>query len=90
MRRENYILHRQQRRILQRLFGENIERSGSDVTLFQCLHQIGFIHQFSARAVHQPNAFFHLLDRGLVDHARGLRRQANVQCDVIGRRIELV
>ncbi len=90
VRRENYIRHGQQGRLLQRLFGENIECGRSHVTLFQGLGQIGLVHQLSARAIHQADAFFHLLDGGLVNHARGLRREAHVQSDVIRRRIDLI
>ena len=87
---EDDILHSLKGRVLQGLFVENVESRGRHLTLFQGLHQIDFVQQLSACAIHQTNAFFHFLDCGSVDHARGLRRQAHMQSDVIRRSIDLV
>ncbi len=90
VRRQNDIVECSQRGIFQRLFLEDVEGRAAHVTLLQGLSQGGFVHQFAAGAVHDAHAFLHFLDGFAIDHAGGLRRQADVQCEVIGSLVDVL
>ena len=46
---------------------ENIQRSSGQVTLFERLHQCGFVDQPTARGIDQVSTFLHLCQFGSAD-----------------------
>ena len=90
VRRHHHVLERGERGALGRLVAEHVQRRRCYLSGLEPLRQRGLVHQLTAGAVHQSHAALHLLDGVRVDHARGLRRQADVQGDVIGRGVDLI
>ena len=60
------------------------------MALLQSVSECRFIDQFAARTVHQTHSALHLLQRLGVDHARGLRSEADVQRQIIRRRVDFL
>ena len=90
VRRQDHVGQRRQRRVLDRLVAVDIERRAAQLSGLQRLDYSGVVQQLATSAVDQPHALLHLADRVGVDHALGLRRQADVQRDVVGLGEDLV
>ena len=90
MRSQNYVLKCLQGRTFERLGLEHIQRCASQLALVERLHQVSFANQFASRAVHQPRSTLHFADGLSIDHAGGLRSQADVQSNVVCYGIEVV
>ena len=77
-------------RILERLVAEHVQRRSAQLSRLQRRHHRSVVEQLAAGAVHQPRALLHLREVGGVDHALGLRRESDVQADVVGLGEQLV
>src|ERR1039458_9787479 len=84
VRRQQHVVQAEVRRILQRLMAKDIQRRTGDVARADGISKSFVDDQFTPRAVDDANARFHDLDRCGIDHALGLRGQADVQRKIVG------
>ena len=92
MRRGYDLLVGKQGSVLGRLGGVDIQRRAADLAGFDGRVQGRGIDQLAARAVDDPHAVFHLADQVSIDDPGSLRREREVQAQVVGtgqQRVEL-
>ena len=83
VRTQQHVVQVVVRRVLQRLLVEDVERRARDLPGLQALDQRLVHDQLAARAVDDADALLHAGDRLRVDQALGLRRQPDVQREVV-------
>src|SRR5580704_6270345 len=90
VRRGDDVGQADERAILGRLFGEDIERRASNVAALYGRRKVGFVDEFAAGRVHDAHTFLHLGDGGGVDHVFGLRAYGGVEGDEVAFGVKLI
>ncbi len=83
MRREDYVVELEIRRVFERLLREYIERRARQLSALERGDECCVVDQFAARAVDDAHALLHGRERLGIDHALRLRRETDVQRDVV-------
>ena len=90
VRREDDVVETEVRRVFGRLDGEDVEGRAGDVAAFERGDEGRVFDQLAAGAVDDAHALLHGGESLGVDDAVGLRREADVQGEVVGLGEELV
>ena len=84
VRRQDYVLARQQRGMHFWFVFENIQRRAGNFFIFESFRERSFVHYGPARSIHQKRSAFHLLKIIFRNQVARIRQQRNMQADEIG------
>ena len=90
MRRAHHIGQPKQHALRGRFLAEHVECGAGDLAGFERLGEGGFLDQFTARAIDQPDTALHLRERLRIDEVAGLLGERRMQGDEVGAPPQLV